>query len=93
MIRSFNCKETQKIWEGQVSRRLPGDIQDRALRKLRLLDAALVMNDLKVPPSNHLEVLKGNRKGQMSIRINKQWRICFEWTDGEATNVEIVDYH
>ena len=93
MIRSFGCKETERIWEGHVSRRLPHDIQNRALRKLRQLDAALVSDDLKNPPSNHLEILKGNRKGQMSLCINDQWRICFRWTDGEATDVEIVDYH
>jgi proteic killer suppression protein len=93
MIRSFRCTETQKIWNGQNSRRLPHEIQDRALRKLRQLDAALTLGDLKKPPSNHLEVLKSNRKGQMSIRINDQWRICFLWNDGEATAVEIVDYH
>ena len=77
MIRSFGCKETEKIWEGQASRKLPQDIQNRALRKLRQLDAAMVLDDLKNPPSNHLEALKGNRKGQMSIRINDQWRVCF----------------
>ncbi len=93
MIRFFGCKETEKIWEGQSSRRLPHDIQNRALRKLRQLDAALILDDLKNPPSNHLEALKGARKGQMSIRINDQWRICFYWSDGEATEVEIIDYH
>jgi proteic killer suppression protein len=93
MIRSFKCKETEKIWAGQVSRRLPQDMQNRALRKLRQLDAAVDANDLKNPPANHLESLMGNRRGQMSIRINAQWRICFEWHEGEATNVEIVDYH
>ncbi len=93
MIQSFRCVETRKIWEGVVSRRLPRDIQNRALRKLRQLDAALVPDDLKKPPSNHLEMLKGNRKGQMSIRINDQWHLCFIWRDGEATEVEIVDYH
>lgn len=93
MIRSFGCKETEKIWEGQASRKLPRDIQNRALRKLRQLDAAMVLDDLKNPLSNHLEALKGNRKGQMSIRINDQWRVCFRWEDGEATGVEIVDYH
>ena len=93
MIRSFRCKETERIWEGHMSRRLPQDIQNRALRKLRQLDAALVSDDLKNPPSNHLEVLKGSRKGQMSLRINDQWRICFRWIEGEATDVEIVDYH
>jgi proteic killer suppression protein len=93
MIKFFGCKETEKIWEGHHSRRFPQDIQNRALRKLRQLDAALTLDDLKNPPSNHLEALKGNRKGQMSIRINDQWRVCFQWNAGEATEVEIVDYH
>jgi proteic killer suppression protein len=93
MIKSFACKETAKIWQGEASRKLPRDMQDRALRKLRQLDAAMTLDDLKLPPSNHLEVLKGDRKGQMSIRINKQWRLCFVWANGEARNVEIVDYH
>lgn len=93
MIRSFACKETEKIWDGVRSRAFPSDMQDRALRKLRMLDAAQNVNDLRVPPSNHLEALKGNRKGQMSIRVNDQWRICFSWQDNEAHDVEIVDYH
>lgn len=93
MIRSFACKETEKIWEGVRSRIFPSDMQGRALRKLRMLDAAQNLNDLRVPPSNHLEALKGNRKGQMSIRVNDQWRICFIWQDNEAHDVEIVDYH
>ncbi len=93
MIRSFACRETEKIWEGVRSRAFPADLQDRALRKLRMIDAAQNVNDLRVPPSNHLEALKGNRKGQMSIRVNDQWRICFIWKDNEAHDVEIVDYH
>lgn len=93
MIRSFRSKETEQIWQGQRSRKLPGDIQERALRKLRQLDAAAVMGDLRNPPSNQLEALKGDRAGQMSIRINNQWRICFRWVDGDATDVEITDYH
>lgn len=93
MIRSFACKETEKIWDGVRSRAFPSDMQDRALRKLRMIDAAQNVNDLRVPPSNHLEALKGNRKGQMSIRVNDQWRICFSWQDNEAHDVEIVDYH
>lgn len=93
MIRSFACGETEKIWEGQVSRKLPRDIQERALRKLRQLDASQTLDDLKKPPSNHLEALKGDKKGQMSIRINNQWRVCFRWKDGEALEVKIVDYH
>jgi toxin HigB-1 len=93
MIRSFRSKETEKMWHGQASRKFPGDIQDRALRKLRQLDAAVTTGDLKNPPGNRLEALKGERKGQWSIRINDQWRICFRWEDGEANDVEIADYH
>lgn len=93
MIRSFRNPEAARLWDGQVSRRLPADIQDRALRKLRQLDAALTLDDLRLPPSNRLEALKGGRKGQLSIRINDQWRICFLWTNGDAREVEIVDYH
>lgn len=81
------------MWHGELSRRFPAGIQDRALRKLRQLDAALTMNDLKSPPGNRLEALKGGRKGQWSIRVNQQWRICFHWRDGDAVEVEIVDYH
>jgi proteic killer suppression protein len=93
MIRSFKSKETEAIWQGRPSRRLPADIQDRALRKLRQLDASSTLDDLRNPPGNRLESLTGNRSGQMSIRINVQWRICFIWRDGEASDVEIVDYH
>ncbi|MEQ1865160.1 MAG: type II toxin-antitoxin system RelE/ParE family toxin [Micropepsaceae bacterium] len=93
MIVSFACKETARMWEGEESRRFPRDIQDRALVKLRQLDAARTLEDLTNPPSNRLKALKGARKGQMSVRINDQWRICFLWKDGEARQVEIVDYH
>lgn len=93
MIKSFACQNTEKIWEGTATRAFPRDMQDRALRKLRQLDAALVVEDLRNPPGNHLENLKGDRAGQKSIRINRQWRICFKWKDGEAHDVEIVDYH
>lgn len=93
MIHSFASAETERIWAGRVSRRLPMDIQSIALRKLRLLNQARVIGDLKVPPGNRLEALKGNRKGQFSIRINNPWRICFSWVEGGAENVEIVDYH
>jgi proteic killer suppression protein len=93
MIRSFKCKDTARIWDGERSRKFPGDIQDRALRKLRQLDAARTLNDLRYPPGNRLEALKGGRVGQSSIRINDQWRICFLWMAGDALNVEIVDYH
>jgi toxin HigB-1 len=93
MIKSFKCKETEKIYNRLFSQRLPHDIQKVAINKLWILDAATSLEDLKVPPSNHLESLKGNRKGQHSIRINQQWRICFKWHDGNSYNVEIVDYH
>ena len=93
MIRSFRGLEAARIWRGEFSRRLPQDIQDRALRKLRQLDASATLNDLRSPPGNRLEALKDDRQGQMSIRINDQWRICFEWDNGDAINVEIADYH
>ena len=93
MIRQFKDKETRKIWEGTNSRKLPMDIQVVARRKLRMLNNARHLNDLKVPPANRLEALKGARKGQYSIRINDQWRICFVWSNGNADAVEIVDYH
>ena len=93
MIRNFKDKETQKIFERQRSRKLPSEIQQVALRKLRMLNRAETLQDLRVPPANRLERLVGNRNGQHSIRINDQWRICFEWQEGDALNVEIVDYH
>ena len=93
MIRNFKDKETQKIFERQRSRKLPSDIQQVALRKLRMLNRAETLQDLRVPPANRLEHLVGNRNGQHSIRINDQWRICFEWQEGDSLNVEIVDYH
>ena len=93
MIRSFRCQETERIWSGIPARKFPPDIQRRALNKLRLLDAALTISDLRNPPGNRLEALSGGRKGQHSIRINDQWRICFRWNAGEAIDVEIVDYH
>jgi toxin HigB-1 len=93
MIVSFRDAETATIWAGRRSRKLPGDIQDTALRKLRLLNNARQIDDLRVPPGNRLEALKGNRQGQHSIRINAQWRICFIWKDNHAHQVEIVDYH
>jgi proteic killer suppression protein len=92
MIIDFKCSETEKIWRGEVSRKLPQNIQNVARRKLRMLNNAIDLNDLRVPPANRLEALKGDRTGQHSIRINQQWRICFIWNDG-AFNVEIVDYH
>ena len=93
MIRSFASKETEKIFHRTRSRKLPGDIQQVALRKLRMLHRARTLNDLRVPPANRLERLKGERAGQHSIRINDQWRICFRWHEGHAHDVEIVDYH
>ena len=93
MIRGFADSETALIWSGLRSRRLPSDIQGVALRKLRLLNQARVLADLRVPPGNRLEALKADRAGQHSIRINDQWRICFRWSDGGAQDVEIVDYH
>lgn len=93
MIQGFADTETERIWSGRRSRKLPADIQSVALRKLRMLNQARVLQDLRVPPGNRLEALKGERKGQHSIRINDQWRICFEWHDGGPGNVEIIDYH
>ena len=93
MIRSFRSRETARVWEGESSRRFPGDVQDQALRKLRQIDAARTLEDLRNPPGNRLEALRGDRKRQMSLRINDQWRICFVWKNGDATEVEIVDYH
>lgn len=93
MIRSFKDPEAERIFARQRSRRLPQDIQGVAVRKLRMLNRALTLSDLRVPPANRLEKLAGNRAGQYSIRINDQWRICFVWQDGDAHNVEIVDYH
>jgi proteic killer suppression protein len=93
LIKSFNCKQTELIWNQVKSKIFPANIQERALRKLRLLDASQSLDDLKKPPGNRLEALTGDRKGQMSIRINDQWRICFKWKNSDAHNVEIVDYH
>ena len=93
MITSFRCKETEKLFHGRYSRKLPSDIQHVAARKLKLLNDAAELNDLRAPPANRLEALKGSRKGQYSIRINDQWRICFQWNIGNASRIEIVDYH
>ena len=93
MIKSFADKETEKVYARQRSRKLPGDIQQIALRKLRMLNNSRSLNDLRIPPSNRLEKLSGDRGGQYSIRINDQWRICFEWHNGDAARVEITDYH
>ncbi|MCK5433524.1 MAG: type II toxin-antitoxin system RelE/ParE family toxin [Gammaproteobacteria bacterium] len=93
MIRTFSCMETETIWNGQSSRRLPRNIQNTARRKLRILNNAQDLRDLRIPPANRLEVLHGNRKGQHSIRVNNQYRICFVWRQSDAYQVEIVDYH
>ena len=93
MISSFKCKETQKIFHGQFSRKLPQDIQRIAARKLEQLHAATVLDSLRIPPGNRLEALSRDRQGQHSIRINSQWRLCFVWRDSNAFEVEIVDYH
>ena len=93
MIKSFRCRETERIYRRETSRKFPLPIQQRAFMKLNALDAALSLEDLRLPPSNQLEALKKDRKGQWSIRINQQWRICFKWMEGHAEQVEIVDYH
>ncbi|MBI5299433.1 MAG: type II toxin-antitoxin system RelE/ParE family toxin [Deltaproteobacteria bacterium] len=93
MIKSFCCAETEKVFNREFSKKLPHDIQRAALRKLRMLNRALVLSDLRNPPSNHLELLKGDRKGQYSVRINNQWRVCFRWDGQDAHDVEIADYH
>lgn len=93
MIKTFKCKETEKIWKGQMSLKLPKDIQSVARRKLRMMNNARNLMDLRIPPNNRLEALKGGRSGEFSIRINDQWRICFEWIDGYTENIIIEDYH
>ena len=93
MIRTFADAETETIWNGERSRKLPSDIQDRALVRLRMLNRAETLEDLRNPPGNRLHALKDDREGQHSISINKQWRICFVWRDGGADGVEITDYH
>ena len=93
MIRSFKDKEAEKLFARQRSRKIPANIQQVALRKLRMLNRSNTLNDLRVPPANRLEKLKGDRKKQHSIRINEQWRICFTWSNGDVYDVEIVDYH
>ena len=93
MIVGFRDRDTELVWRGQRSRRLPQGIQDAARRKLRMLDAADRLEDLRNPPGNRLETLPGTRVGQHSVRINDQWRICFRWSEGGANDVEIVDYH
>jgi len=93
MIKSFADRETEKLFQREFSRKFPPDIQHRTRIKLEVLDAAENLEDLRQPPSNHLEALSGDRQGQHSIRINRQWRICFVWKEGNAYAVELVDYH
>ena len=92
MIESFGDKETERLWQGRHTR-FPADLLHRAISKLNLLDAATSLETLRIPPSNRLEALKGDRAGQHSIRINDQWRICFRWDSGNSFEVEITDYH
>ena len=93
MIKNFKCKESRRIWLGELSLRLPRNIQRIARRKLRMLNNARQLSDLRIPPNNRLEALKGNRAGEFSVRINDQWRICFKWSDGNVEHVIIEDYH
>lgn len=93
MIRSFFDTESEKVFLREISRRLPITVQRVGQRKLAMLDAADRLQDLRVPPGNRLERLRGTREGQYSIRINDQWRVCFDWRDGDAFQVEITDYH
>lgn len=91
-IQSFKCNYTKKLFEGEQPKRFK-NIQTVAERKLQMLDSAMELKDLRAPPANRLEALKGNREGQHSIRVNDQWRVCFRWTETGAIDVEIVDYH
>jgi len=93
MIRSFRDSQTERLFRREPVRKPPPDVRRVALRKLVLLDAAETLEDLRVPPGNRLEKLTGNRAGQHSVRINDQWRVCFRWKDGDAEDVEMVDYH
>ena len=93
MILSFGDKETERIWDGEVSRRLPIAIQLIARRKLRMINNARRLDDLRIPPANRLEALKGDMKGQHSIRVNDQWRVCFRWSDAGVSDVQILDFH
>lgn len=93
MIRGFACAETEQVFHGELARRFPPDIQRTARRKLLQLHAAVSLRDMAVPPGNRLETLRGDRAGQHSVRINDQWRLCFQWHGSDASSVEIVDYH
>jgi proteic killer suppression protein len=92
VIKSFRCRETEGLWKGRLSRKLPPEIQRSAARKLEMLNAATQLDSRRLPPANRLEQLRGDRAGQYSIRINDQWRICFHWRGGDAFDVEIADY-
>ncbi|HMA51673.1 MAG TPA: type II toxin-antitoxin system RelE/ParE family toxin [Magnetospirillaceae bacterium] len=93
MIKSFAGKFAEAVWTGQVGKGFPADLIRPAQRKLAMVNAAVTLEALRVPPSNHLEALKGDRLGQYSIRVNDQWRVCFVWKDGDAFHVEVTDYH
>ena len=93
MSRTFKSKDTEAVFRGEFVKGLPGRIKRCSREKLKYLDSAVDLRDLMFAPSNQLQALKGDRKGQYNIRINKQWRICFKWKDGEASDVDIVDYH
>ncbi len=93
MIRSFANRDAERLWRGEPVRGMAEELRRRALMKLRQLDAAGSLNDLRIPPGNRLEALQGDRRGQYSIRVDRQWRVCFRWHDGHAEAVEIVDYH
>lgn len=93
MIKSFGSKETEKVWQGQFSKKLPVEIQRVGRRKLRMINNSIDLNDLRIPPANRLEKLSGNLNDFYSIRINRQWRIIFRWEAGNALDVEILDYH
>ena len=93
MIKTFRDPETERVWKEERSRRIPASVRRTALKKLQIVNAAGALGDLALPPGNRLERLRGDREGQHSIRINDQYRICFEWRDGNAYQVEIVDYH
>ena len=93
MITSFRDEATETVWKGEFTKKLPNQIQSVARRKLRMVNNARSINDLRIPPNNRLEMLAGDRAGQWSIRINDQWRLCFVWNDGQAERVEICDYH
>jgi proteic killer suppression protein len=93
MIKNFKCKETERLFNGKFSKKLPQSIQRIALRKLIQIHAATTLEFLRIPPANHLELLTGNRQQQYSIRINEQWRVCFKWFENNAYDVEVIDYH